>query len=499
MQLPPIPRLHTTPRAVAVLCALALGLAAPTAFAGGTATYDLTIEAPPGGHAEAVVTIGLDAGGFAPNGAGVALAFDSRALVFDRIEEVFPDNLLAVGEAPEPDEQDLDHNPDTDRLVRIAWLAPLGDWPANSTPTTLALIVFRTLPAAEGSIEDALTLTPLGRGAARSTAVVRRQSPAERRAQSRSDWLQHPTGTTTAGIADVSARSWSEETEKVPASCTLDVDGNASFDALTDGILIMRYLFGFSGSTLTMGAVGSGATRSDATAVVEFLGDSSCALMLDADGNGSRDALTDGILIARYLFGFSGTTLTANALGSGATRTDGTAVGSFLAVFRSSLPALVLQAPWLEAPLVSQIPVTLRVSAVYTGSSEVTYSLAIGPSGMTIDGATGALSWTPPASMEGQQANVKVTATDGTLSAEVTFAVRVAGGTQVTTSVSGSTVTVPYRDWRFRCPRRPRSRPRSSGCPRCLSPRPPRCQHRWSACPTSFAPPRCRRPAETSR
>ena len=43
---------------------------------------------------------------------------------------------------------------------------------------------------------------------------------------------------------------------------------------------------------------------------------------LDDDGDGESRALTDGLLIIRRLFGFEGSALTAGALGSNATRTD---------------------------------------------------------------------------------------------------------------------------------------------------------------------------------
>ena len=41
----------------------------------------------------------------------------------------------------------------------------------------------------------------------------------------------------------------------VSASVTFDIDDDGELDALTDGLLILRHLFGFSGSTLTEGAV----------------------------------------------------------------------------------------------------------------------------------------------------------------------------------------------------------------------------------------------------
>ena len=38
-------------------------------------------------------------------------------------------------------------------------------------------------------------------------------------------------------------------------------DGNNSIDALTDGLLILRAMFGLTGTSVTGGAVGGGATR----------------------------------------------------------------------------------------------------------------------------------------------------------------------------------------------------------------------------------------------
>jgi hypothetical protein len=40
-----------------------------------------------------------------------------------------------------------------------------------------------------------------------------------------------------------------------------DIDGDGTIDALTDGILILRYLFGLEGQMLVDGVVAPGATR----------------------------------------------------------------------------------------------------------------------------------------------------------------------------------------------------------------------------------------------
>ena len=43
--------------------------------------------------------------------------------------------------------------------------------------------------------------------------------------------------------------------EASSSSGMLDIDGNGSYDALTDGLLILRYLFGLSGDSLIAGVV----------------------------------------------------------------------------------------------------------------------------------------------------------------------------------------------------------------------------------------------------
>ena len=50
----------------------------------------------------------------------------------------------------------------------------------------------------------------------------------------------------------------------VMAAFTLDVDDDGHLEPLTDGLLIMRYLFGFSGDALTRGALAIDARRTEA-------------------------------------------------------------------------------------------------------------------------------------------------------------------------------------------------------------------------------------------
>jgi PQQ enzyme repeat len=102
----------------------------------------------------------------------------------------------------------------------------------------------------------------------------------------------------------------------VSGACALDVDGNNSIDALTDGLLILRALFGMTGAAVTNGAIGSGATRTTWEQIQPYVSGSS----LDIDGNNNVDALTDGLLIIRAMLGLTGTSVTDGAIGVGATR-----------------------------------------------------------------------------------------------------------------------------------------------------------------------------------
>jgi hypothetical protein len=96
--------------------------------------------------------------------------------------------------------------------------------------------------------------------------------------------------------------------------CSLDVDGDGEARALSDGLLVYRHLSGLTGSALTAGAVGAGCTRCTAAQITSFLAQSDCAGMLDVDGNGQRAAATDGVLFIRYLFGFGGEALITGAV-----------------------------------------------------------------------------------------------------------------------------------------------------------------------------------------
>ena len=108
-----------------------------------------------------------------------------------------------------------------------------------------------------------------------------------------------------------------------PFSCSqgcfsFDIDADEEADALTDGLLVIRHLFGFSGDALVDNATSNMAVRQDATDITSYLNDAESEL--DIDGDGEAGPLTDGLLLIRYLFGFSGDALISEAVGENAER-----------------------------------------------------------------------------------------------------------------------------------------------------------------------------------
>jgi hypothetical protein len=57
----------------------------------------------------------------------------------------------------------------------------------------------------------------------------------------------------------------------IGGGCGLDVDGNGAIDALTDGLIVLRAMFGLTGTAVTNGAIGGGAARSTWAQIQPFL------------------------------------------------------------------------------------------------------------------------------------------------------------------------------------------------------------------------------------
>ena len=98
----------------------------------------------------------------------------------------------------------------------------------------------------------------------------------------------------------------------------LDVDGNGSAGALSDGLLVVRWAFGMSGPALVSSAIEGGCTRCTAPEVEAYL--STIVGQLDIDGDTQFLPLSDGLLVLRWLFGFRGDSLVGGVVSGGCTR-----------------------------------------------------------------------------------------------------------------------------------------------------------------------------------
>ena len=120
-----------------------------------------------------------------------------------------------------------------------------------------------------------------------------------------------------------------------------DIDGDGRADALTDGLLFLRHNFGLTGDPLINGVVADGAqyvSPTDLEDRLTQLGVSSG----DIDGNGTVDALTDGLLLLRYLFGLNGDPLIRGVIAENATRTESSVVESYIFDLLPQAPYITL-------------------------------------------------------------------------------------------------------------------------------------------------------------
>ncbi|MGL4231476.1 MAG: hypothetical protein ACRCWJ_08920 [Casimicrobium sp.] len=94
----------------------------------------------------------------------------------------------------------------------------------------------------------------------------------------------------------------------VTARASLNIDNSdpgTIFDAATDGVLLVRYLFGYRGADLIAGARGTGASLRDAAQIeaffTTFIPANQALSQFDVDGDGVVLPMTDGLMILRRL------------------------------------------------------------------------------------------------------------------------------------------------------------------------------------------------------
>ena len=158
----------------------------------------------------------------------------------------------------------------------------------------------------------------------------------------------------------------------------LDIDNNGRVEALTDGVLIIRSLFGLTGEPLIQGAIAADARDTTAPEIEAYLEEVKDEF--DVDGNGRLEALTDGVLIIRSLFGLAGEPLIQGAVAADATRRTADAIEAYLEILTTPVPGiLAFSQPTYnvdETGISATITVTRTVGR--DGQVSVSYSTAEG-------------------------------------------------------------------------------------------------------------------------
>ena len=212
-------------------------------------------------------------------GLGLGVHYDSSVLTFVEFADVLAkDNISSAG--PFNDDEDLDNDPSTDKYVSASWASLFGNWPDAASASLLTI----NFDAAE---DVAAETTTIGFSSVSNAA----------------GYVFAPT----AYDMSILSGSW-------------DYDGNGVADALTDGLMLLRYTFGLRGASLVDGAIASDATYSAAEVEENVANSTLAGAFGDIDGSGNVDALTDGLMLLRYLFGLRGASLIDGAVANGAAR-----------------------------------------------------------------------------------------------------------------------------------------------------------------------------------
>ena len=104
-----------------------------------------------------------------------------------------------------------------------------------------------------------------------------------------------------------------KNTAPAAAPLAFDIDGNGSCDGTTDAALTFRYMSGLRGAALIRGIpFSSGASRTEAADIATYLDGLAAGIspVLDIDGDGKVNPLTDGLLFWRYAISPSASVLT---------------------------------------------------------------------------------------------------------------------------------------------------------------------------------------------
>jgi hypothetical protein len=227
-------------------------------------------------------------------GIGFRLHYSSEMLSYAGTESSIANDIIVDGDGPYQDDSDFDNDSNTDKYIIFGWAALNGDWPNSSLPAPLVDVVFNVSWEA---FDQASITTPINFSKVSATEGYNFEA--------------------TNYTLNVLPATW-------------DFDGNGQADALTDGLILLRYLFGVSGSSLTNGVMSPNSTMmpSEVEVAVE-----KAQVIADVDGDGNVDALTDGLILLRYMFGLSAENLVDGVVSANATRASAESVQQHIELY----------------------------------------------------------------------------------------------------------------------------------------------------------------------
>jgi hypothetical protein len=131
-------------------------------------------------------------------------------------------------------------------------------------------------------------------------------------------------GSVTASGFRVFAGFW--QGERFIAPCLLDIDGNGFIEPAFDGVLIARALSGMRGQALVDGAIGAGALYTEPDQILARINFDA----MDVDGDRTVLATTDGFIILRAMLGIRSDSIVVGAVAPSATRGSWALIRNYL-------------------------------------------------------------------------------------------------------------------------------------------------------------------------
>ena len=204
------------------------------------------------------------------SGLGINIHFDSSKLEYIDFNKFLDTGDLISAPNLTEDTNDEDNDSNTDKMINMSWASFSGQWPNENLPIVLAELNFIMNCDLETGQETWVNVSSFEK--------------------------------------DVNYIFVGNGSKIIVNPCSFDIDDNGEVKALTDGLLIMRYLFRYPqlyGDGWIDGIVAPDCGRCSAQDIENYIESLIDNLCLDIEDNGEVKALTDGLLIVRYLFRYA--------------------------------------------------------------------------------------------------------------------------------------------------------------------------------------------------